>query len=259
MDLKHQYYLTNDFNSKIIKEFENISNSNFTKKSVDYIFNLIFPAINNFLSYKKVTNPDIISDFILQVYENFNEFLVKAYSFYQKNRENFIFYFYFLKFLYFNWQNFSRLRKTKKNAVKSEEFEYIDKIKVNKYFIASNDEIDVKQIVEVIKKCLNNHFEIEEKVMFLIYYYFLIDNEDYIMIADYFNIPIIDLLDLLDKNFDEDSIESFNKTIDEEVVQKLFNKDLNYIRVNVSRIKKKMKTKCNYLLENYLYIDEGDI
>ncbi len=259
MDFQHQYYLSTEFNNKICKILLNIANQENNKKEFDEIFNKIYPAIIKFVNYKKINNPDIISDYILQVYQDFPEFLLKAKNFY-KNSENFIFYYYFIKFLYFEWQNFFRKRKTIDKKDKKEELEYLDKIDNESFIVSSNkDKWDLEQIKRIIKKCLENHFEVKEKVMFLLYYYFLLENEEFIIIAKFLNIPVLSLIDEIDnqKNY-QDNLK-FSETLNEKLITRFFGSDINSFRVNISRIKKKMKIKCNYLKENYLFIDEGDL
>lgn len=257
MDFQHQYYLSNDFNQKIIKLLNKIDDIEDSKKIVDEIFNYLYPAINKFINYKKIKNPDIISDYILQIYENFPAFLAKAKSF-LKDIDNFVFYYYFLKNLYFEWQNFNRTIKTSKNINENNKIEYLDSLKNEDNIIASSKS-KIDEINQIIKRCLYNHFEKEEIVMFLTYYYFLIEKEDYIFISDFLKIPILNLIDLIDKNQESESTEKSAKTLDDKIIERLFNQTISSFRVNISRIKKKMKIKCNYLLENYLFIDEGEI
>ncbi|MEJ5273460.1 MAG: hypothetical protein WH035_04975, partial [Spirochaetota bacterium] len=176
MDFQHQYYLSNDFNQKIIKLLNKIDDIEDSKKIIDQIFNYLYPAINNFINYKKIKNPDIISDYILQIYENFPAFLVKAKSF-LKDIDNFVFYYYFLKNLYFEWQNFNRNIKTRKNINENNKIEYLDSLKNEDNIIASSKP-KIDEMNQIIKRCLYNHFEKEEIVMFLTYYYFLIEKEE---------------------------------------------------------------------------------
>ena len=257
MDFQHQYYLSNEFNQKMIKYLNEIDDIESSKKIIDIIFNLLYPATINFVNYKRISNLDVISDFILQVYENFSLFIIKAKSF-LKNNENFVFYYYFIKNLYFEWQNFNRKIKTKKNIRKNEEITYLDLIKNNSNVIASPDGSSIDEIKEIIKRCLYNHFEKEEIVMFLTYYYFLLDNKDYIILSEYFNITILSLINLIE-NENSNKSDSFNSNLDDKLIEKLFNQSISSFRVAITRIKKKMKIKCNYLAENYLFIDEGEI
>lgn len=237
-----------------LNEIDDIEKS---KKLLDLIFNLLYPAIINFVNYKRISNPDIISDFISQVYENFSVFIIKAKSF-LKNNENFIFYYYFIKNLYFEWQNFNRKIKAKKNSRENEELSFLEIIKNKSNVVASPDCSSIDEMKEIIKKCLYNHFDREEVAMFLTYYCFLLDNKDYIFLSEYFNITIINLINLLeDENINKS--DSFNDTLDEKLIENLFNQSISSFRVAITRIKKKMKIKCNYLAENYLFIDEGEI
>ncbi|MFN3410683.1 MAG: hypothetical protein ACK4YF_00800 [Exilispira sp.] len=256
MDSKHQYYLSNEFNQKMIRFLNNLSSKESSKKEIDKIFNLLYPAIINFVSIKKLKNPDIIADFLVEIYENFMDFLIKAKNF-STNKEDFVFYYYFIKYLYFQWQNFKR----KKNSIKSNkinnEYEYLDKVKTDISLVATGDYHEIEQIKQIIKNCLYNHFETEEIVMFLVYYHFLLDEKDYIVISDFLKLPVLDLLDMLSFNLEFEDNEGFTRTMDENVIKSLFKIDINSFRVYITRIKKKMKIKCNYLLENYLFIDEG--
>jgi len=230
-----------------------------SKNELDNIFNLIYPAIIKFLNYKKVNNPDVFSDFIFQIYQDFYDFLIKAKKFYSFF-ENFVFYYFFIKFLYFEWQNFNRKRKTSFNKEKNENFEYIDKINNESFSISSNiDNQDLLEIKQIIKKCLEKHFEIEERIMFLTYYYFLLDNEDFISISKFLNIPLLKIIDTIDNYVNSIDNQKFIETLDEKAVKFFFDKDINSFRVAISRIKKKMKIKCNYLAENYLFSDKGII
>lgn len=257
MDFQHQYFLSDDFNKKVKKIYQLIDSNNINKKEEDYLFQIIYPAIVNFLNMKKIANPDLMSDFIAILYENFHDFLIKSKNFAQ-DKENFIFYYYFIKYLYFEWQNFSRKLKSIKSTKENLTLEYIDPIK-NENNIIAYDKKDSEDFKIIIKKCLKNHFELEEIIMFITYYYFLIDNEDYILISDFLNIPILNIIEIIDNEKKEENIHLPNICLSEDKIKILFNQDINSFRVAISRIKKKMKIKCNYLLENYLFIDEGNI
>lgn len=258
MDFRHQYYLSNEFNQKILKYLEKITLNQISKKETDTIFNLIYPALIHFINVKKLVNPDIISDFVVQIYENFYGFLIKANDF-KKEKDNFIFYYYFIKFLYFEYKNFNRKKNTFKNIKKNDEYQYIDIVKNEENIISSGVKTNLSEIRLIIKKCLFNHFENEEKVMFLLYYYFLIEKEDYLLISAFLKIPILTIIDIVENQSNSDNNNNFSRTLDEKIIEKLFNVEINAFRVSISRIKKKMKNKCNYLLENYLFIDEGEL
>lgn len=280
MDLKHLYVKVD----KILNEIKEEKNENLEEKKVkDKIFELLFPLIESYPKIKGYFDDDLIQDFVVYMYQRF-ELVLKKFTFQGK----FSSYFYIVL-----RNNFFNFIKNKSNLYKKNVFNEISIDSVNDSAIdfkkIYSDIVD-KNILEIdkdldsnkYKKLINSYLKKlndDDKVIFLLYNYEIIDGKWLIFISKNLNKSPIEINNIIlkfrEKNLNKykrkevlynrilhsrtlekslqykKELESILFYGDLDIIASLINRSKNGIKTRLARIKNKLKNEFNKHSDNF--------